>query len=142
MKLLTTVILSLALSTGVMAEDATKKAKLAHDMREMLQAITDIQRAGFYFNQDGMEKGVERLKKGLHSLKSEDAGTYLPDDKASANKFAQKRAQMIEMYADDMIESLKNKEIEDSLEDYAQIVRQCTSCHSRIRTGAWKLDAN
>jgi septation ring formation regulator EzrA len=142
MKLLTTVLLSLVLSTGLMAGDTTKQSKLAHDMREMLQAITDIQRAGFYFNEDGMKKGIKRLKKGLHSLTTEDAGKYLPDDKAFANKFAQKRARSIEMYADDMIDSLEHRQIEDALEDYSQIVRQCTSCHSRIRKGAWKLDAN
>jgi type II secretory pathway pseudopilin PulG len=142
MKLITAILLSLALSSTLMAGDKTKQSKLAHDMREMLQAITDIQRAGFYFNEDGMKKGVERLKKGLHSLTTEDAGSYLPDEKAFANKFAQKRARTIEMYADDMIDSLHHGEIEDALEDYSQIVRQCTSCHSRIRKGAWKLDAN
>lgn len=141
MKLLTMAILSLALSTSLVAGDNTKQSKLAHDMREMLSAVTDIQRAGFYFNQDGMEKGVKRLKNGLHSLKSANAASYLPDDKAFADKFAQKRARMIEMYADDMIISLKHGHIEDALEDYSQIVRQCTSCHSRMRKGAWKLDA-
>ncbi len=142
MKIVVTLLLSLAISTSLMAGDKTKQSKLAHDMREMLQAITDIQRAGFYFNEDGMKKGIARLKKGLHSLTTEDAGNYLPDNKAFANKFAQKRARTIEMYADDMIDALEHKQIEDALEDYSQIVRQCTSCHSRIRNGAWKLDAN
>ena len=139
MKLLTTILISGLLSTSLLAGDAIKQGKLASDMRAMLNAITDIQRAGFYFNKDGMKDGVKRLKLGLHSLTTTDAKSYLPDEKAYADKFAAKRASMIALYADDMIESLENNKIDDALEDYSQIVRQCTSCHSRMRKNAWKL---
>lgn len=111
----------------------TQRAQLSSDMRSMLAAMELIQKGGFYSKQEMMQKGVNDLKRGLQSLKSSDAKKYLPEDKAYADKFAQKRAKMIEMYADDIIVSLKHNKMEDALEDYTQILKQCTSCHSRIR---------
>ena len=46
-----------------------------------------------------MKTGVKYLKDGLKSLHSTDAKSYLPDEQAYADKFAIKRATMIEMYA-------------------------------------------
>ena len=57
----------------------------------------------------------------------------MPKHQSYAVKFAKKRANMIKMYANDLVESVKNGDIDDALEDYHQILRQCTSCHSRIR---------
>lgn len=133
MKLLTTLILTAILSTSLLADEAAKKAKLSSDMRVMLDALIDIQKAGFYNSKEGMVDGVKRLKKGLHSLTTTDAKSYLPKTQAHADKFAQKRAKMIELYADDLVESLKLDHMEDALEDYSLIMKQCTSCHFRLR---------
>ena len=133
MKFLTTLIVTLILSTSVVASNAAKQAQLSSDMRTMLSAMEDIQKAGFYNSKEGMTDGVKRLKKGLHSLNTTDAKSYLPDSQANADKFAQKRARMITMYADDLLESLKNNEMEDAQDDYSLIMKQCTSCHFRIR---------
>jgi hypothetical protein len=131
MKLLQTTALSLLLATSVFAEP---KADMAQDMRTMLSAMEEIQSAGFYNNQEGMQSGVKKLKSGLTSLLSTDAKAYLPDDQAYANKFAKKNATMITMYADDLIDSLNHNKMEDALENYALILKQCTSCHIRIRS--------
>ncbi len=110
-----------------------KQAQLAVDMRSMLAALETIQMSGFYNDQEGMKTGVKRLIAGLSSLHSTDARSYLPDEQAYADKFAIKRATMIEMYANDLLESLNRNEMDDALEDYTQILRQCNSCHIRIR---------
>jgi hypothetical protein len=117
-----------------LSADQTQRAKLSSDMRSMLAAMELIQKAGFYNDHKMMTNGVNDLKNGLESLKSSDAKEYLPKDQAYADKFAQKRATMIDMYADDILSSLKEKNMDDALEDYIQILKQCTSCHSRIRS--------
>lgn len=137
MKKILTLLIALLLSTSLFA-DKTQQAKLSSDMREMLEAVLDIQRAGFYNNNKGVKDAAGRLIKGLDSLITTDAASYLPDDQKNAGKFAKKRAQMIKMYAEDLIVSLDSKDVYDGIEDYSQILRQCTSCHSRIRQKGWK----
>lgn len=129
MKLLKTTALSLLLTTSVFAQ-----TDMAQDMRTMLGAMEEIQASGFYNNKEGMQSGVKKLKSGLKSLLSTDAKEYLPDDQAYANKFAKKNATMITMYADDLLDSLAHDKMEDALENYSLILKQCTSCHLRIRS--------
>ena len=133
MKFLTAIIVTTILSTSLLAGSAKKQGQLASDMRTMLSALVDIQNAGFYNSKEGMIEGIERLKKGLHSLNTTDAKSYLPESQAYADKFAQKRAKMITMYADDLVESLKYDHMEDAQQDYTLIMKQCTSCHLRLR---------
>ena len=138
MKKIILTLLALALSTSLYAGDKTAQSKLASDMRTMLSAVVDIQRAGFYNNKAGVKDATKRLISSLDSLITTDASTYLPDDKSNAGKFAQKRQKMIKMYAEDLLESVDNNDIDEAIEDYSQVLRQCTSCHSRIRQRSWK----
>lgn len=107
---------------------------MSDDMRTMLKAMQSIEAAGFYNDKASMQEGVKTLKTGLATLLSRDAKEYLPQDKAYANKFAQKSAKMITMYADDLLDSLNHDKMDDALENYTLILKQCTSCHSRIRS--------
>lgn len=124
-------LLGVTLHAGATMSD--KQIQLQVDMRSMLAALENIQMSGFYNDPEGMKTGVVRLKAGLKSLHSTDAKSYLPDNQAYADKFAIKRANMIEMYADDLVESLDRNNMDDALDDYTQILKQCTSCHLRIR---------
>jgi len=45
---------------------------------------------------------------------------------------------MIKMYAEDLILAIEADDFDESLEDYNQILKQCSSCHSRIRQRSWK----
>ena len=110
-----------------------KQNILAEDMRTMLSAMEAIQKGGFYNCTSCMEEGVMQLKKGLGSIKSIDAKSFLPEHEAYAYKFAQKQAKMIEMYANDLIDSLKRGDMQEAQNDYSLILQQCTSCHLRIR---------
>ncbi|MDD2567491.1 MAG: hypothetical protein PHI89_05115 [Thiovulaceae bacterium] len=130
MKILKIATISLLVASSLLANQVPQ---ISQDMRTMLNAMESIQRAGFYNDTEGMKSGVVKLKSGLQSLITTDAKSYLPDDQAYANKFAQKRAKMIEMYANDLVESLKNNKLDDALVDYTQILKECTSCHTRIR---------
>ncbi|MEN8304053.1 MAG: hypothetical protein ABFQ64_08275 [Campylobacterota bacterium] len=137
MKLIITTIVSALLASSLFAGN-TEQSKLASDMRTMLSSVVDMQRAGFYSNRTGVQDSANRLISSLDSLITTDATTYLPKEQKNAGKFAKKRAKMIKMYAEDLIESVENNDFEEAIEDYSQILRQCTSCHSRIRSRAWK----
>jgi len=138
MKLIYTLLITALLSSSLSAGDKTEQSRLASDMRTMLSAVVDMQRAGFYNNKSGVKDSAKRLITGLDSLIKTDATKYLPDDQINAGKFAKKRAKMIKMYATDLIESIDHNEFDEAIEDYSQILRQCTSCHSRIRHRTWK----
>ena len=138
MKFIIITIISALLATSLFAGNSTQQSKLASDMRTMLSAVVDMQRAGFYSNKAGVKDAAKRLMSSLDSLITTDAKQYLPNDQANAGKFAKKREKMIKMYAQDLIESVDNNDFEEAIEDYSQILRQCTSCHSRIRHREWK----
>ncbi|WP_373000216.1 hypothetical protein [Sulfurimonas sp.] len=138
MKKIIITVISLLLTSSLYAGDKTQQAKLSSDMRNMLEAVVNIQRAGFYNNKEGIKNAAQILINNLDSLIETDASTYLPDSKANAGKFAKKRAKMIKMYAEDLVLAIDGDNFDDSLEDYNQILKQCTSCHSRIRERKWK----
>jgi len=138
MKIIISTLIATLLASSLFGGNVMDQSKLASDMRSMLGAITDIQRAGFYSNKAGIKDATKRLISGLDSLIEADATLYLPDSQANAGKFAKKRAKMIKMYAEDLMESVDNNDFDDAIEDYSQLLRQCTSCHSRIRHRSWK----
>ena len=134
MKKIIIAILAILLTSSLMANDkVTAKAKLASDMRTMLDSVVSIQRAGFYDNKEAMKESAQKLISSLDSLLTTDPTTYLPQNKERAGKFARKREQMIKMYAEDLVYSMDNNDMDEALDNYAQILRQCSSCHIRIR---------
>jgi len=132
MKKILITLMALLLASSLNASK-TDQEHLSADMRDMLRAMELIQQGGFYSNPQLMQDGIEQLKRGLSSLNTTNAEAYLPNEQKYANKFASKSARMIAMYADDISVSLKENNMDDALEDYSQILRQCTSCHLRIR---------
>ena len=148
MKLIIPTLLTLALTVSVSAVEpvkavassdrATSTSKLASDMRSMLSSVVDIQRAGFYNNKTGIKEATKKLVSRLDTLLTTDPTTYLPDNQVNDVAFAKKRERMIKLYADDLIASIDANDMDEAMENYNQILRQCTSCHSRIRQREWK----
>lgn len=134
MKKIIVAIITIMLTSSLFAAPATKEEKkLASDMRVMLDSIVDMQKAGFYDDARVIRKATQRLIVSLDSLLAVDPVSYLPADQKHAGSFAKKREKMIRMYADDLLESLDAKQYDDVIEDYNQIIKQCYSCHTRIR---------
>lgn len=132
------IILAVALASSLVASlQASQKTdtrlELMKDMRTMMDAMEQIQRAGLYSSTDEMKVGVKKLQGTLKSLESEEVKVILPKDQVYAYKFAQKTAQMLRMYSDDMIVSIEAGKMDNALDDYTQLLKQCTSCHIRIR---------
>jgi len=133
MKKILMAIMAIMLSTSLFA--GTKEEKqLASDMRMMLDAIVDMQKAAYYNDTRVLKKSTTRLISGLDSLLTVKAGSYLDPKQKYAEKFADKRVKMIKMYAEDLLVSLEAGNIDDVIADYHEISKQCYSCHIRIRT--------
>jgi len=133
MKKILMAIMAIMLSTSLFA--GTKEEKqLASDMRMMLDAIVDMQKAAYYNDTRVLKSSTTRLIGGLDSLLDVKAGSYLDPKQKYAEKFADKRVKMIKMYAEDLLVSLESGNIDDVIADYHEISKQCYSCHVRIRT--------
>jgi cytochrome c556 len=132
-KLLTTLVVSGLLATSINAAQTDHRSVLMKDMRTMLEAMEQIQRGGLYSSTDDMKAGVKKLQGTLKSLESDDVKWILPKDQKYAYQFAQKTASMLHLYSSDMVTSIDAGRMDDALEDYSQLLKQCTSCHIRIR---------
>lgn len=115
------------------AEKADPRLELMKEMRTMMDAMEQIQRGGLYSSGDEMKQGVKKLQGTLKSLESEDVKAILPKDQVYAYKFAQKTAHMLRLYSDDLIASVEAGRMDNALDDYTQLLKQCMSCHIRIR---------
>ncbi len=132
-KVLMALGLSSMLVLSLNAAEKDHRTMLMKDMRSMLDAMEMIQRGGLYSSTDDMKLGVKKLQSTLRVLESEEIKFILPKDQVYAYKFAQKTASMLRLYSDDMITSIEAGHMDEALEDYNQLLKQCTSCHIRIR---------
>ena len=132
MKKILIAIIAIMLSTSLFAGSKEEK-RLASDMRMMLDSIVDMQKAAYYNDSRVLKASTKRLISGLESMKDVKASSYLQKNQKHAEKFAEKRINMIKMYADDLLISLDAGKIDDVISDYHQISRQCYSCHLRLR---------
>jgi len=124
---------SLLIGSADAAQKKDPRLELMKDMRTMLDAMEQIQRGGLYSSTDDMKAGVKKLQGTLKSLEGDEVKAILPKDQVYAYKFAQKTAGMLRLYSDDMVTSIEAGRMDDALEDYTQLLKQCTSCHIRIR---------
>ncbi|MCI4406539.1 MAG: hypothetical protein JHC35_04520 [Sulfuricurvum sp.] len=119
--------------TVIDPKEKVHRTMLMKDMRSMLDAMEEIQKGGLYSSTEDMKSGVKKLQGTLKVLESNEIKFILPKDQVYAYKFAQKTASMLRLYSDDMIASIEAGRMDDALEDYTQLLKQCTSCHIRIR---------
>lgn len=132
-KALVAVMLGSLLTGSLNAAQKDPRLELMRDMRTMLDAMEQIQRGGLYSSTEDMKSGVKKLQGTLKVLESEQIKTILPKDQVYAYKFAQKTASMLRLYSDDMVSAIEAGHMDEALEDYTQLLKQCTSCHIRIR---------
>jgi len=132
-KSLITFLLTGLLATSINAAEKDHRSMLMKDMRTMLDSMEQIQRGGLYSSPDDMKAGIKKLQGTLTSLEGDDVKWILPKDQKYAYQFAQKTASMLRLYSNDMIASIDAGRMDDALEDYNQLLKQCTSCHIRIR---------
>jgi cytochrome c556 len=132
-KIVTAIGLASLLAGALNAGQIDHRSMMMKDMRTMLEGMEQIQRGGFYSSKDEMKAGVKKLQGTLKTLESDEIKWILPKDQVYAYQFAQKSARMLRLYSDDLITSIDAGHMDEALEDYNQLLRQCASCHIRIR---------
>lgn len=132
-KVLTVIALTSLLAGSLIAAENEHRTMLMKDMRTMLEGMEQIQRGGFYSSKEDMKAGVKKLQGTLKTLESDEIKWILPKDKVYAYQFAQKSARMLRLYSDDLVASIDTGHMDEAMEDYNQLLRQCASCHTRIR---------
>jgi hypothetical protein len=109
------------------------KSKLQIEMQKFAAGMDLIQKGILYNCKECLDDGADRILKDVKMLEKVDVKHFLPENQKYAYKFAQKTASLIEMYAKDIKEAFAAGNMDDVINDHSQILRQCNSCHMRIR---------
>jgi len=90
---------------------------------------------GFMYNNGtSIENGVGFINQAVANIEKQgDLKKYLPEDTAYAYKFGEKSLHRIHEYSNEVLESFKAKDIDGAMESGMLLLRQCNSCHSRVR---------
>jgi hypothetical protein len=128
------ILIAILFYSTLWAKDYTKSQRIT-DMNKMADGLSLIQKGFLYRCKDGscFEKGGSIILNVVKTLETQEMKDFLPTQQKYAYKFGEKSAKMIELYVNDLNESIKAKNTQDALEDYNQILRQCNSCHIRLR---------
>jgi len=131
-KILTITLMMLALCSTSFAQD--KEKERISDMKHMADGMGLIMNGLLYNYLDNVSSGVKYIKEGVSHIHSEGSlKTYLPEDTAYAYKFGEKSLRRITEYANELEEAMQAKDYDGALESAALLMRQCNSCHSRVR---------
>lgn len=129
MKKIALTLTTLLLSSSLYAVDVDRVS----DMKKMANSMSLIMNGILYDNIDNLESGSDKIRKTAASIQKHDLKKYLPSNTAYAYKFAQKSLRRITEYANELDEAAKAKDFESAFESATLLMRQCNSCHSRVR---------
>ena len=131
MKKMMTLLMFIALSTPSFA--AEHKERIS-DMKHMADGMSLIMNGLLYNYLDNVDAGVKYIQEGINSInKKGDLKTYLPKDTAYAYKFGEKSLRRLMEYSNELDDAMKAKDYDGALESASLLMRQCNSCHSRVR---------
>lgn len=130
-KVITIVLMICALSTSALAD---KQKERISDMKHMADGMGLIMNGLLYNYLGNVSEGVKYIQEGVNNInKKGDLKTYLPADTAYAHKFGEKSLRRIMEYSNELAEAMQVKDYDGALESAALLMRQCNSCHSRVR---------
>jgi hypothetical protein len=130
------VILSLTLLTTLLsANDTTISKERIEAMRAMESAMATIQKGFLYNDLRIVEKGIKVLKeRSIHLEPPLSGDEKLLNKKESYKyKYTKKQSTRMNIYADDIQKDFYNGEKKQAMYAYTKILKQCMSCHARIR---------
>ena len=130
-KIITITLMICALSTSAFAE---KEKERISDMKHMADGMGLIMNGLLYNYLDNINAGVKYIQEGVDSIhKKGSLKTYLPADTAYAHKFGEKSLRRIMEYSNELNEAMTAKDYDGALESASLLMRQCNSCHARVR---------
>ena len=126
-------VVLLALGAALLFAAPKGKSKLQVEMQKFAAGMDLLQKGILYNCKECIDDGADRILKNVKTLEKVDVKHFLPENQKYAYKFAQKTASLIEMYAKDIKEAFAAGNMDDVINDHTQLLRQCNSCHMRIR---------
>ena len=130
-KILLTLLIISSLSTSAFAGEQKERIS---DMKHMADGMGLIMNGLLYNYLDNINAGVKYIQEGVTNIKKKgDLKTYLPADTAYAHKFGEKSLRRIMEYSNELNEAMVSKDFDAALESASLLMRQCNSCHSRVR---------
>ena len=127
MKKITLIASALLLTSSLQADDRVS------DMKEMADGMGLIMNGLLYNYVDNVKKGSIQIQSSVKRIQSHDLKKYLPSDTAYAYKFGEKSLRRISEYSVELNEAMDAKDYEGAFESATLLMRQCNSCHSRVR---------
>ena len=104
------------------------------DMKRMANGMELIMNGLLYNYLDNINLGVKEIQGSVKHIESEGSlKTYLPEDTAYAYKFGEKSLRRIMEYSNELNDAMAAKDYDGALESASLLMRQCNSCHSRVR---------
>jgi cytochrome c556 len=130
-KIITTLLMLCALSTSSYAAEQQERIS---DMKHMADGMELIMNGLLYNYLDNINAGSKYIQEGVENIRKKgDLKTYLPEDTAYAHKFGEKSLRRIMEYSNELNEAMKAKDFDAALESASLLMRQCNSCHARVR---------
>ena len=128
-------LLASLMATSVFAAEPYTKVDRIKDMITLADAMGKIQKGILYRSSDNkmIMSGIEDIRKVMHTVSKVDAKDFLDSEQLYAKKFAQKTGTLLAMYLDEMEDEVRRGNPDKVLHNYALALRQCTSCHLRLR---------
>lgn len=129
------ILLAAVLTTATFAEEQYTKVDRIKDMHTMSSAMEKIQKGILYrdVNNNMIASGIQDIRKVMHTIEKIDPKDFLDKEEVYAYKFAKKTEKMLDMYLDEMEIELKRGNHDEVTHNYTLVLRQCTSCHLRLR---------
>ncbi len=129
------IVLSLImLATLLCANDQENKQHRLENMQILAKAMDDVQHGFLYNNKELIQQGATAILQTASSIATKDLKSALPEETAYAHKFAQKMANRTKAHAQGILDALEANDPLSAMDEYLYVLRQCTSCHLRIRT--------
>lgn len=130
-KIVTVILIMCTLSISAYAQE--RKERIS-DMTKMANGMGLIMNGLLYNYLDNINLGVKEIQDSVKHIESEGSlKTYLPADTAYAYKFGEKSLRRIMEYSNELNEAMAAKDYDGALESATLLMRQCNSCHARVR---------
>lgn len=125
------ILLLMVLSFGTaFAEDGVMILKMK-DMRDAMHEIND---GFFYNNKVGILKGIDKLKEANKIFGTmQDVKKYLPEKIKHMSGISFNNARKITMNLDNMENYIQAGKFNQAASSYTDIVNSCTACHAIVR---------
>jgi len=129
------IVIAAVMTASTYASEKYTKVDRIKDMITLENAMGKIQK-GILYRSDNNKmvlSGIKDIKNVLHTIEKVEASDFLDNEQLYAKKFAKKTGLLLEMYLDEMEDEVKRGNPDEVIHNYALVLRQCTSCHLRLR---------